>query len=750
MYKSSNKTPLAAAILTICAASTPALAQSNFSIEEVTVTAQRKSQSLQEVPIAITAFSAETIEKSRIDGLDDIASRTPGFTIGQQGPTAPELTIRGIGSTDREAGSDRSVVVFVDEVYVGRAGASTFDLFDLERIEVLRGPQGTLYGKNVVGGAVNLITAKPTNDTRGKFKTTVGNHGLFELQGLYNTALSDSVYGKVSASIKKRDGYFDNIQVGRNNSDAPESQSIRGQVLFQPSDTLSLLVSAEYSHDEVSGISNKITQGETSDADFAAALAPFNFTPNDDLYSGSNNIFGGLDRDIYALSARLNWSIDLGDLTYISAFRSNEFTLSRDIAGLGISNALTPQQRGFESSAFNDEEYEAISQELRLASSTDNDSPLSWVTGLYYLAEETNRDQVRQRKANTAFSRPLFDQNAETTSWGVFAEFTYDISETVSVTAGSRYTSDKKEFDLAVSNTYSPAEQAAILAAVDRAPSLSPASTEFSTSANETWSASTPKLVVDWQVTEDILLFATASKGFKSGGFVGLGANELLATTSFSPEFAYNYEIGTKSQFMDDRLQLNLSFFQVDFEDLQLRDRVLLIPGDETSAIVTIANAAEAEIKGVDLEFVFLPIENLKLSGSYSYLDTEITVISEGSNLKLGSRLPRAPERSWVLTADYNIEMNQGNINIRGDYRYTGDQFFDLNEQTAGHEQDYGLFDARVAYESDAGGWELSLWAKNLGDKEYRNHVQSIRSGRAGLSKIGAPRTFGLSYIKHF
>lgn len=747
MYTQFRKAPLALAMV---AASASTFAQSDFSIEEVTVTAQRKSESLQEVPIAITAFSGETIEKARIDGLGDIASRTPGFTIGQQGPTAPELTIRGIGSTDREAGSDRSVVVFVDEVYVGRAGASTFDLFDLERIEVLRGPQGTLYGKNVVGGAVNLITAKPSDITHGKFRATAGNYGLFEVQALYNTALSENLYGKVSASFKKRDGYFDNIQLGRDNSDAPESQSIRGQLLFEPSDKFNLLLSAEYSHDEISGISNKITQGSATDAEFTAALAPFNFTPDPDLYKTSNNIFGGLDRDIFALSAKANWVTSFGEITYISAYRSNEFTLSRDIAGIGISNAFTPQQRGFESSAFNDEEYSAISQELRLASSAESDSPLSWVTGLYYLAEETDRDQVRQRKANTAYSRPLFDQNAETTSVGVFAELTYDISDTVSVTAGTRYTRDKKEFDLSVSNTYSTAEQAAIQAAVNRAPSLNPASAEFSASSSQTWTASTPKLVVDWQVTEDILLFATASKGFKSGGFVGLGASELLATTSFSPEFAYNYEIGTKSQFMDDRFQLNLSFYQVDFEDLQLRDRVLLIPGDETSAIVTIANAAEAEISGIDLEFVFLPFENLRLSGSYSYLDTEITDISEGSNLKLGSRLPRAPERSWVLTADYNFEMEGGNLNIRGDYRYTGEQFFDLNEQPAGHEQGYGLLDGRIAYESDVGDWEVSLWAKNLGDKEYRSHVQSIRSGRAGLGQIGAPRTFGISYTKHF
>ncbi len=146
------------------------------------------------------------------------------------------------------------MVVFVDEVYVGRPGASTFDLFDLERIEVLRGPQGTLYGKNVVGGAINLITAKPKQETYGKFRATAGNYGLFEVQGLYNTSLSDTVSGKISASIKQRDGYTDNIQLGRSNSDAPESASLRGQLLIEPSDELSGLLTAELSHDEISGI----------------------------------------------------------------------------------------------------------------------------------------------------------------------------------------------------------------------------------------------------------------------------------------------------------------------------------------------------------------------------------------------------------------------------------------------------------------------------------------------------------------
>ena len=572
--------PLVAAVTAVLLTPDTAFAKENEQvIEEVVVTAQKRAQSLQQVPIAVTALSADLIEKAKIDSLDDIATRTPSFTIGQQSPTAPELTIRGIGSTDREAGSDRSVVLFVDEVYIGRSGGSTFDLFDLERVEILRGPQGTLFGRNVVGGAINLVSAKPKAETEGKFQISAGSFDTKEIKGVYNTALSDTVYGRVSASIKDRgEGYFNNIQLGVNDIESTESYSLRGQLLFNLSENTRVLLAAEYADDEQTGIASKVTQGAATDADFAAGLGPFNFTPDPDPYNVSNNILGAFDRSIFGFSGRVEWDKDWGSIVYLGAYRSSEFDLQRDIAGIGISNPNTPLQRGFESSALNNEDYSTFSHELRFSS--DLDENWNWIAGIYYLDEDIQRDQIRDRKANTAFSRPLFAQAVDTTSFAVFGELNFQLSDTFDITVGSRYTKDDKDFSLAVSNTLSTAEQAAILAAVGRAPSLNPASAEFSSSLGDEWSQTTSKVTFAWAVSDDVSLYATVSEGFKSGGFQGLGATPEIAMQTFEPETALNKELGAKTQFWSNRAQVNLSYFQMDFEDLQLRDRVLLIPND--------------------------------------------------------------------------------------------------------------------------------------------------------------------------
>ena len=717
-------------------------------LEEIIVTATKRAQSLQDVPIAVSAFSNDAIEATRMQGLNDIAIRTPNFLIGQQGPTAPELTIRGIGSTDRESGSDRSVVVFVDEVYIGRTGASTFDLFDLERIEVLRGPQGTLFGRNVVGGAVNLVTAKPSSEFDAKVQATYGRRSLAEFKAMLNGGLADTLAGRLSLSVKSQDGFYRMRSFDRDRSNDTKGYGVRGQLLFTPSDDLSLLLSLDVAEDEVEGVASRISQGAVSDADFAAALAPFGpFVPAADPFTTDNNKFGMIDRSHVAFMGRLDWSTAIGDLTVIPAYRSAEFDELRDIAGIGFNAAGV---RGFESTAINDENYEALSVEARMASSSDRGGPLSWIAGFYYLDEKIDRDQIRERQANTAFSRPLFDQLNNASSVALFGEATYRLADRVNLTLGGRWTKDKKDFDLEVVNTLSAAEQAEIATRLGRATTLNPAQQEYVAQADESWSEFTPKATVSFDLSEDVLAFATYSEGFKSGGFVGLASTSRQAVLSFAPESAQNWEFGLKATLANGRLQLNASYYDLKFKQLQLRDRVLTIPGDVTSAIVTIANAAEAEMNGVELEMVALPFTGLTLSGGFSTLDSEITEVAEGSNVVLGADLPKAPEFTLNLAAEYAFALGPGTLALRADYRHTGDHYFDLNEQAAGREDDYGLLGARISYAGAGDSWELAAWAKNLTDELYRSHVQSIRAGRAGISQMGEPRTWGLTFTKRF
>lgn len=753
-----------------------AIQSSQAQIEEVVVTAQKREQSLQEVPLAVSTFDAEAISSARIDDLEEIALRTPSFDIGQNGPSAPEMTIRGIGSTDREAGSDRSVVVFVDEVYIGRAGASTFDLFDMERIEVLRGPQGSIFGRNVVGGSVNFITARPRFEEETKMEVSAGSLSLWEAKGVLNRPLSESLAARLSLSANGRDGYYENRQFDNKTTNNTESLSSRLSFLYEPSDSLQWLFTLEASTDEVDGIGSAITQGATSDAEFNAEFANrFGGTsrPHPDLlgrkpdatapYPVDNNEFGFFERDILALSVRLDATTDIGVITLLPAFRDTSFSIVRDLVGIPIGHADRVQVTsgtlgyanglGFESTAINDEDYTAQSVELRLASLPDSAGPASWLLGLYYLSEETHRIQIRERQlsqvSSQTISRPRFDQNNDVTSAAIFGQLRWDISDSIGLTLGARYTRDEKDFSLAVANTIDAATEARIKAAIPNARiALSPATAEFSAEASETFSEFTPEVTVDFQVSEQAFLYAKWSTGFKSGGFVGLGANASQATRPFQPETVLNQELGFKGDLFDRRLRLNANIFLMDFEELQLRDRQLLVPGDEASAIVTTVNAAKAEIRGLEADIIIHPAANLFITGGLSVLETEITEVAQGSDIRVGTELPKAPEFSTNWSFDYTFEnVGNGHLRLRAEALYRGSLFFDINEDTAGAEPSRSLYNLNLSYAPDDERWDLTLWGKNLTNEYYRTQVQSALRDKVGIiSTLGEPRTYGLTF----
>jgi len=710
-------------------------ARTVMEIEEIVVTAQKRVESLQKVPFKVTTFGAEAIHSAGIFTLEDVASRTPGFTIGNFGPSAPNLTLRGIGSTDRDAGSDRSVVVFVDEVYIGRAGGSAFDLFDLERIEVLHGPQGTLFGKNVVGGAVHFISQKPQAETSARLEAGLGNYNLRETRGMFNVPLSDSVFGRVSFSTRDRDGFQTNFKSGRD-VDTADNVSLRAQLKFVANEDLEFLLSADVSRDRVFGVSRKV-------APTAPFVAFLGFTPDPNPRIVEDNVDGFFDRDIYGVSGRVDWTTKLGTLTSITAFRSVWFNVNQDVVGIPVDASFDAlgRPRGFLSIDMTEEDYDLFSQELRLASLPESER-WTWVAGLYFSNEDTDRVSVRDRSLLGRTSKPKFDQANRTRSFAVFGQITLAVTERLNVTAGGRYTYDKKDFSLAVTD-----------ASGGTADSLNPATEEFAISTDDSWDAFTPKFTVDFSPTEDTMLYVTVSRGFKSGGFQGFAPDAASAMISFDPEFAWNYEIGTKTQWFDNRLQANLTAFYIDFTDLQFRQRILTVPGDQASAVVVILNATDAAIKGVEAELVAVPVQGLTLRGSYAYLDTKIKNfladvegVEPGFTDLSGNRLALAPKHAFTVSAEYVFPVGDvGIVSLRGEYRYRGRHFFDVANSPAGNEDGYGLLDGRIAFESNDGGWELALWAKNLTDELYRNQVQPGVGGTVGISRFGDPRTYGVT-----
>ena len=717
----------------------------NSTIEEVIVTAQKRSENLQDVPASVTAFSSASIEKLRLTDVRSIADRTPNFTVGQQGPATPTLTIRGIGSSDREAGSDRSVVLFVDEVYIGRSGASSLDLFDTAQIEVLRGPQGSLFGKNVVGGAVSITTGDVGKNFGAALQVGAGARSLHEAQGMVNIPISDVLGVRLAFTAKEQDGYYFNRNFNKRAGDT-RAFNARGKLKFTPNEAFDATLTLEGGKDDINGLGHQSTFGRADPAIYLPGfigLYSADSLPDSDPYVVSSNEYGYLNRELYAGIIRANWRKSYGTWTLVSAYRRGSYDTSDDVGAVRLVGSGRTS-RGFKSQEIADETYTAKSAELRLAS--NGDGPLEWIGGLYFLSEHIDRSQIRDRLVNTTYSRPLFLQDNTTDSIAGFGSVTWRPWEALDLTVGARYTRDKKELSITGIDTITPEQRVALTALYGRAPGLAPLAALYSSSASDSWSEFTPDASATYHFNDDISAYVRIATGFKSGGFNGLAPDAVQARLPFDPETATNYELGIKTRLFGNRAQINATAFRLDFKDLQLRDRIELTPGDPTTGVVTIVNAAQARNKGVEVEVIAKPVRNLTLSGSVSRLSAKVTDTQPGSTVVLGSRLPRAPKTTANVAAEYAFHLPSENVlTAQVEYRYVSSQYYDLNEAAVTYQKAYDLLNARLEFAPAQAKWRLALWARNLNKEVYVTDAQVGSNAFYAISQISEPRTYGVT-----
>lgn len=713
-------------------------------IEEVLVSARRRGEErLQDVPVAISVLSDEALRKAGITDLAEVASRTPSFTFGQQIGNQQEVVIRGIG-TLRLTGSaaEPSVGLFMDEVYVGRRGTATPPLFDLERVEVVRGPQGTLYGKNVVGGAVNLLTGKPSQEASGRAAISygqfdaLGGRDMWEANAYATGALADSLAGRVAVFYRKHDGYSRNVLLGEKLDDQ-DAYALRGSLLFQPSDALDIQIIADFSHNESNGQSRRAVD-DPSVPGLGMVVASGLLDPN--VRQSDAPWPQWEDQDTAGLTARADYRLSGGStLTYLSAIRYGDFEGRYSLVGTGSPPSLTDAANGQR------EKYTGITQDLRLSSSAD--SRLRWATGLYFLREDT--DIIDNSMATTFLSvlgpgsvgdildgEFIYDQKNVTKSSAVYGEVSYPLASNVSLTVGGRYTYDDKEYR-------NRSECLNFGAQPDFIFCVAPLGAEFwNIRTSKDWSEFTPKAGIDWRANESALLYASAARGFKGGGWQGKPATEAAALFPYDPEIAWTYEVGAKTDWADGRVRANVAIFHTSFDDLQVEQL------DDSGLSLIIDNAASASIDGIELELQFRPLAALQLWLSGSYLDSEYKdfIDSAGNDLS-GNRLARTPEFTFAGGADYNVPLSAAlSLNARIEYQWQ-DRMPWLVENTV-FEDSYGLLDARVAVESREGGWEAALFAKNLTDELYR--VDAIPFLGDVFSRFGAPRSYGIQFTKSF
>lgn len=719
----------------------PASAQTSEGegVEEIVVTAQRREEELIDVPIAITAIGANEIQNITAGYMTDVGIKAPNVIM-DQSSIAPRISIRGVTSQSNiNAGFPPAIGVYVDEVYQGRDPTFNTILSDVERIEILRGPQGTLYGKNTIGGAINIITQQPTEEFEASGDLTVGNYGLLQARvSMGGAIVPDRLSARLSLAHRERDGYLQNTTTGE---DLNDINADGGRLVLAAN--LAPNLTARFSTDHF--YEDGTSALETGPAVLNAAVTILSTIPAQDANDNTVQLDGDefAERELHGYSARFDYDFGWATLTSITAYRNYESNFGDDSDGLPIN-------------AFNvgrEENAENFSQEVRLTS--NGDGALSWILGGYFYNE--NIENNRRIQLGPAFPYLLAGNNAaifyptyageagrtestiESLSWALFGSLTYDITADLHLSGGLRYTDEQKDF------SYIQYYTQQYLAGPG--PSVIPNFAVNIPRRNESYDDGqfTGDISLSYDISDDQMVFARFSRGYKAGGFqtdVISPPFDPLAQFGFDPETVNNYEIGFKSYWFGRRLELNLAAFHMDWSDKQ--EQVF------TGLSFIIDNAASAVSEGVELEFAARPIEGLTLDGNFAYLDAHYEEFS-GSPGAVGRPIPNQPEYSGSLGAQYIFGVG-GNMEMftRADVVYRDDSFVNVTNNL----QNEGLttLNARLGLQSGDDRWGVYLWGRNITDEIAVSQGQNFPFPFASITTRapGFGRTYGVELRGNF
>jgi len=737
----------------------------DFSLEEIIVTAQKRSESLQDVPLAVTAISGDRLREGNIASLQDVGNRTPGMVFAAFSPGQPEIAIRGIGTKEDGASASDSTVVSIDGVYIAARTAQVFDIFDLERVEVLRGPQGTLYGKNSIGGSINFVTSKPDENTEIRFRQTVGNYDTFDTGGMISGEIAENVYGKFAFSRRKRDGYIENVLPGENFGEMwgeKNTFSWRSQFRFVLSDNFEALISFDGADDSI-GATNREPVGSAgplhncgcaSDPVAVNQALGGDTSPWDTLAE----VEGYTDRDVFGTHIKLDYHMDWASFMSLTAYRESDFDWVEDSEGLppypdlidltGSSGNPGPLLTDSAAEGFTFditdsalESSEQWMQEFRLTS--PGGDKVDWLIGAFFSKEEINRSETFEFTTLGGPNGRDLETSIQThkgTAWAMYGQSTYHVNDDFGITVGLRYSYDKKKGT----------------AEADLQRGIGLLLKDFDEVAFEdAWKDFSWRIAMDYRVNDNVMLYANVSTGFKSGGFTGSASTAAVASTPFGAEEATNYEAGFKGDFLDNRLRFNATAFYTDYTDLQVT-RFFQPVGGSFGEFVT-ENAGKAKIKGLELEWTALLTRSLEFGGSYAYLDAEYTEFqgtpsaADPTATFDGNRLRQAPKHSANAYATYTHEMaDGGTIAATVEWRYQGLSYYDPDNNDIATIPSYNIWDARLAWKSESGAYEIAAWGQNLGNEEYRTHVFTQRGSRIAFARYGMPRTYGLTLTVNY
>jgi len=706
----------------------PASEGSTRTLDAVQVTARRREETLQEVPIAVTAFTAESLDKLNVRDLSDLGPQVPNLTIYAARGSSSTITayIRGVGQSDPLWGVDPGVGIYLDDVYIARPQGALLDVFDVERIEVLRGPQGTLYGKNTIGGAIKYISRGLSTETQGMAQVTVGNYGQLDAKAAIGGSFDerDTLRGRLAVASLNRDGFGENTISGNDTSDK-SILAVRGQVGAFVTDDFNIQFTVDWM-DDTSGVRG------------AQMLAPNRFTPAfpplDSRYDVRNGMPNINDTEMLGLSATANWRVnDDWSFKYILAKRESDTETNIDFD-------TTPVPIADVKAVYSDEQ---VSNEIQL--NYDGGGRHRGVLGLYLFDGEAG-GQVR----NNFFGFLFGDTQGAvyTESLAVYGDWSIDLTEQWNLDVGVRWTDEDKRADV-FNRGYSDGTYTTPISVV----------ADFDKTINFTNVA--PKISLGYQATDDILIYGLATRGFKSGGY-NIRAQATAVPRSAEPfddEVVDSFELGTKMAFLDRSLFLNLSTFYNKYEDIQLSVFTSFDSngdGTDDAFFGDFTNAGQGTVKGIEVEYQWLPTRNWLISGNLAFLDAEYDeFIYAGVDIADEQEFTNAPEFSGALNVEYRTELaNGGSLSARVSYTYQDDVIATTEINRAEvppfgrppiSQSSYGLLSAGVIWQVND-SWMLSLQGSNLNDEEYLTTGYNLNRALGVYTGFyGAPRQYSLT-----
>lgn len=678
-------------------------------LEPVIVTARKRSEDLQHVPISITVLDAKSLAAQGVNTFHDLEYSVPNLAItGPANALGPSVTLRGISSDARNIGFESGLSLYVDGVYTGRPSSYSIDMLDIQQVEVLRGPQGTLFGKNTPAGAINITTVKPSDEVRRTLEFQYGNYNSVVARGVVSGPLVPGVLAaKAGLYYRNRDGFQKNLFNGQ---DLFTDNSWGGQaeLRYTPNAPTEVILSVDGARDHY-----KPDVNEIQDGGFGATGKPREVNIDAPVFQ---------TRDMFGASLTGNFALDGHALTSITGIRrtDTEF-LSDDDAS----------SQPFLTSHFVDKQKQ-ISQEFRVASTSEG--PFSYVLGVYLYGQDVDTSRLSYIPPGTLLGPTtvsvLLDASVNTRSYAAFGQFDYRLTPKLTLNGGLRYTTEQKTIDMALLG--SP------LFGI----------TTLTTRRKRTDDDVSPTLGLSYRITDDVDAYAKVSRGFKSGGYNA----DFVATPliDFDPESVTSYEAGLKYQSIPLQLRASLAVFRMDYRDLQI------VRFEQFSGF-NISNAGRATIDGLEGDITFEPVKGLELTAGLGYLHATFDSYKDGGGPGVnfdGNRLPNAPNWTGNLAAQYRHPLTDaGDLMVRVEYAARSSYFVDPSNDPQSRIAGYGLLNARVGYELADGRWTVELWGKNLTDKLYPNdHGTPVLGGLLGQTSVnyGAPRTYGVRLLARF